>query len=86
MVCGSSAMVFFSGMPSEAAGPVADSVTPTLMSAQAAVQPSVMAAASSAFLFASMWVVSSGKVETRTPVGPETDKQTDRSANDSTVV
>ncbi len=30
---GSSSNVFFSGMPSDAAGPVADSVTPTLMSA-----------------------------------------------------
>src|SRR5574344_3073583 len=28
-------MVFFSGMPSEAAGPVAETVTPTLMSARA---------------------------------------------------
>jgi hypothetical protein len=28
-------MVFFSGIPSEAAGPVADSVTPTLISAKA---------------------------------------------------
>ena len=27
--------MFFSGMPSDAAGPVADSVTPTLMSAHA---------------------------------------------------
>ena len=33
IVVGSSSNVFFSGMPSEAAGPVADSVTPTLMSA-----------------------------------------------------
>src|ERR1700712_4304121 len=33
MVLGIRAMVFFSGMPSDAAGPVADSVTPTLMSA-----------------------------------------------------
>src|SRR3954470_23322522 len=29
-------MVFFSGMPSDAAGPVADTVTPTVMSACAA--------------------------------------------------
>ena len=29
-------MVFFSGMPNEAAGPVADTVTPTVMSACAA--------------------------------------------------
>src|SRR3954453_20618925 len=28
-------MVFFSGMPSEAAGPVAETVTPTVMSARA---------------------------------------------------
>ena len=33
IVVGSSSKVFFSGMPSDAAGPVADSVTPTLMSA-----------------------------------------------------
>ena len=33
IVVGSSSNVFFSGMPSDAAGPVADSVTPTLMSA-----------------------------------------------------
>ncbi len=33
MVCGIRAIVFFSGMPSEAAGPVAETVTPTLMSA-----------------------------------------------------
>ncbi len=35
IVAGSSSNVFFSGMPSEAAGPVADSETPTLMSAHA---------------------------------------------------
>ncbi len=35
MVLGISEKVFFSGMPSDAAGPVADTVTPTLMSAQA---------------------------------------------------
>ncbi len=35
MLVGISAIVFFSGMPSEAAGPVADSVTPTLTSATA---------------------------------------------------
>ncbi len=33
IVVGTSSKVFFSGMPSDAAGPVADSVTPTLMSA-----------------------------------------------------
>ena len=33
IVCGISAIVFFSGMPSDAAGPVAETVTPTLMSA-----------------------------------------------------
>ena len=33
MVFGSSAMVFFSGMPSEPAGPVVDSVTPILICA-----------------------------------------------------
>ena len=33
MVLGISEKVFFSGMPSEAAGPVAETVTPTLMSA-----------------------------------------------------
>ncbi len=36
MVVGNKAMVFFSGMPSEAAGPVADTETPTLISANAA--------------------------------------------------
>ena len=36
MVFGSSAKVFFSGMPSDAAGPVADTLTPTVMSARAA--------------------------------------------------
>jgi hypothetical protein len=36
MVCGSRATVFFSGMPSEAAGPVADTLTPMVMSASAA--------------------------------------------------
>jgi hypothetical protein len=35
IVCGSSGKVLRSGMPSDAAGPVADSVTPTLMSARA---------------------------------------------------
>src|SRR5574343_83586 len=37
MVVGSNAKVFFSGMPSEAAGPVAATETPTLMSASTAV-------------------------------------------------
>src|SRR5258705_11353149 len=35
IVVGSSSIVFFSGMPSDAAGPVAESVTPTLTSAAA---------------------------------------------------
>src|SRR5581483_2549136 len=35
MVAGQSAAVFFSGMPSTAAGPVAETDTPTLMSAHA---------------------------------------------------
>ena len=43
MVLGSSEMVFFSGMPSDAAGPVAESVTPTLMSAQADMEKPVAA-------------------------------------------
>ena len=43
IVVGRSSNVFFSGMPSEAAGPVADSVTPTLMSACA--DPAIPAAA-----------------------------------------
>jgi len=34
---GNNAIVFFSGMPSDAAGPVADTVTPILMSANACV-------------------------------------------------
>ena len=45
IVVGSSSKVFFSGMPSDAAGPVADSVTPTLMSACAA--PALRASAAS---------------------------------------
>jgi hypothetical protein len=36
MVLGSRATVFFSGMPREAAGPVAETLTPTVMSARAA--------------------------------------------------
>ena len=36
IVVGRSSIVFFSGMPSDAAGPVAESVTPTLMSARTA--------------------------------------------------
>jgi len=46
-VVGSSAAVFFSGMPSDAAGPVADTEMPTLMSAQAgaAAKQSAIAAA-----------------------------------------
>ena len=47
IVVGSSSMVFFSGMPSEAAGPVADSVTPTLMSAQAPARDASAASAGS---------------------------------------
>jgi len=35
--------VFFSGMPNDAAGPVADSVTPTLISAQATPQAASVA-------------------------------------------
>src|ERR1035437_4049130 len=35
---GNSAIVFFSGMPSDAAGPVADTVTPTLICAEATVE------------------------------------------------
>ncbi len=38
IVAGSSSIVFFSGMPSDAAGPVADSVTPIVMSAMADVR------------------------------------------------
>ncbi len=44
MVLGISAIVFFSGMPREAAGPVADTVTPTLMSAWASAEASSIAA------------------------------------------
>ena len=47
-VVGRSSKVFFSGMPSDAAGPVADSVTPTLMSAQAGATPPATASAQSA--------------------------------------
>ena len=49
MVLGISAIVFFSGMPSEAAGPVADTVTPTLMSASAKVLASIAAASATGF-------------------------------------
>ena len=49
MVLGSSAIVFFSGMPSDAAGPVADSVTPTVMSAIAAPAASASTAATRAW-------------------------------------
>jgi hypothetical protein len=44
IVLGISAIVFFSGIPSDAAGPVADTVTPTLMSARASVLESSAAA------------------------------------------
>ena len=45
MVWGISATVFFSGMPSEAAGPVAESTTPTVISASAVPHTAVNAAA-----------------------------------------
>jgi hypothetical protein len=44
IVCGISAIVFFSGMPSDAAGPVAETVTPTVMSACAMPVSAVAAA------------------------------------------
>ena len=43
-VAGRISIVFFSGMPSDAAGPVADSVTPMLMSASAAFEAASAAA------------------------------------------
>ena len=46
MLVGSSSNVFFSGMPSDAAGPVADNVTPTLMSPRAGAVTRTSAAAS----------------------------------------
>jgi len=47
MVVGSRSNVFFSGIPSDAAGPVAETVTPTLISASAvAATPNENAAAS----------------------------------------
>ena len=55
IVAGSSSNVFFSGMPSEAAGPVADSVTPTLISAMRRKGATPQAAtASAAIRFVSM--------------------------------
>ena len=48
MVFGHSAMVFFSGMPSDAAGPVAETVTPILTCATAAVASANVAATSKA--------------------------------------
>ena len=48
IVFGNSSNVLFSGMPSEAAGPVADSVTQMLMSAHAAVATSTSAPANAA--------------------------------------
>ncbi|KAF1043236.1 MAG: hypothetical protein GAK34_02703 [Delftia tsuruhatensis] len=45
-VRGISATVFFSGMPREAAGPVAETTTPTLMSARAEPQTVARVAAS----------------------------------------
>ena len=49
IVAGRSSNVFFSGMPSDAAGPVADSVTPTLMSAcDGPAAPAMASAATSA--------------------------------------
>src|ERR1700712_4058098 len=44
------AMLFFSGMPSEAAGPVAETVTPTLMSASETVAAAARPAATRAVL------------------------------------
>src|SRR5690554_1476414 len=56
MVSGSKGTVFFSGMPSAAAGPVVESDMPTLMSACAgmaktAIEPAAIAAASVNFLY-----------------------------------
>ena len=51
MVLGISAKVLRSGMPSDAAGPVADTVTPTLIWASAAVEKPSTAAPSSANFF-----------------------------------
>src|ERR1700740_1843944 len=63
MVCGISAIVFFSGMPSDAGGPVANTVPPTLMSASAEPAASISTAAIRAWNgerdFVVMWVVSS---------------------------
>src|SRR6185312_8510908 len=47
--CGSSSNVLRSGMPSDAAGPVADSVTPIVMSARAALAAAAIATASATF-------------------------------------
>jgi hypothetical protein len=46
MAVGSNSNVFFSGIPSDAAGPVAESVTPTLMSANAGMAMATSAAPS----------------------------------------
>ena len=48
IVVGSSSNVFFSGMPSDAAGPVAEMVTPTLISASAGAATASTTAAASA--------------------------------------
>ncbi|MNN58639.1 hypothetical protein D3C81_1736960 [compost metagenome] len=60
---GSSVNVFFSGMPSEAAGPVADTVTPTLTWALAA--PANRLAAARAITLARLNVISSPSVPKR---------------------
>src|ERR1700712_4731478 len=63
MFCGISAMVFFSGMPSDAAGPVAETVTPTLTSANtfdAAPNAAQMATALATRVFLKVMKVSDG--------------------------
>src|SRR5690606_28963387 len=54
MDLGSKVIVFLSGIPSEAAGPVADTLTPTVMSANAALDTVANEAATTHFLSANI--------------------------------
>jgi len=61
-------MVFFSGMPSDAAGPVAESVMPTLMSASAVAATAESSAASMVFfIYVSLGYIGCSKVKTLLP-------------------
>src|SRR6185369_15090236 len=58
IVVGNSSNVFFSGMPSEAAGPVADSVTPTLICPWAVSARPEAATAKNSFVRRERWCMS----------------------------